>query len=229
MSFNSQFSAEIVCEELHEDLCAFSIASSGKRCLLETDKAADGGVEYQCRTSEVVVERMVEYIETNQCVNACGVERNFVGFSSDALLEPEFTTKLCSPSCFQNCPNIIDLYFNLAAGEGKKFLILFSNKILYMHEHGYNVWILSAFLFNLFWTIQIIGLYWLVLKTQFFVTLFEEPFKSVVSSFNKQIMSHGWNVNVLRILSFFFFGPNFLVSFLERKKKGPHVTIVFFA
>ncbi|KAJ1419859.1 hypothetical protein SESBI_14838 [Sesbania bispinosa] len=110
--------AEIVCEELQKDVCAFSIASSGKRCLLETSKAADGGVEYQCRTSEVVVERMAEYIETDQCVNACGVDRNSVGISSDALLEPQFTAKLCSPACYQKCPNIVDLYFNLAAGEG---------------------------------------------------------------------------------------------------------------
>ncbi|GAU40137.1 hypothetical protein TSUD_163060 [Trifolium subterraneum] len=110
--------AEVVCEELQKDLCSFSIASSGKRCLLETEKAADGGVEYQCTTSEVVVERMAGYIETNQCVKACGVERNSVGISSDALLEPQFTAKLCSPSCYQNCPNIVDLYFNLAAGEG---------------------------------------------------------------------------------------------------------------
>jgi hypothetical protein len=92
---------------------------------LETEKAADGGVEYQCTTSEVVVERMAGYIETNQCVKACGVERNSVGISSDALLEPQFTAKLCSPSCYQNCPNIVDLYFNLAAGEGKNIFISF--------------------------------------------------------------------------------------------------------
>ncbi|XP_027353085.1 uncharacterized protein LOC113863639 [Abrus precatorius] len=110
--------AEIVCEELAKDACAFSIASSGKRCLLETAKAANGGVEYQCSTSEVAVEGMADYIETDQCVDACGVERNFVGISSDALLEPQFTAKLCSPSCYHKCPNIVDLYFNLAAAEG---------------------------------------------------------------------------------------------------------------
>ncbi|CAL0328258.1 unnamed protein product [Lupinus luteus] len=109
---------EIICEDLPNDICAFSIASSGKRCLLETERAANGGVEYQCRTSEVVVERMAEYIETDNCVEECGVDRKFVGISSDALLEPQFTAKLCSPSCYQKCPNIVDLYFNLAAGEG---------------------------------------------------------------------------------------------------------------
>ncbi|MED6134920.1 hypothetical protein PIB30_041480 [Stylosanthes scabra] len=110
---------EVVCEELANEACAFSIASSGKRCLLETARAADGGgVEYQCRTSEVVVERMGDYIETDECVEACGVDRKFVGISSDAFLEPQFSAKLCSPPCYQKCPNIVDLYFNLAAGEG---------------------------------------------------------------------------------------------------------------
>ncbi|XWS55586.1 hypothetical protein CRYUN_Cryun09bG0013400 [Craigia yunnanensis] len=110
--------AEIVCEDLPNDVCAFSIASSGKRCLLETAVEKDANVEYQCRTSEVVVERMAEYIETDECVRACGVDRNSIGISSDSLLEPQFTAKLCAPACYQKCPNIVDLYFNLAAGEG---------------------------------------------------------------------------------------------------------------
>ncbi|EXB89983.1 hypothetical protein L484_023636 [Morus notabilis] len=111
--------AEIVCEELPLDVCAFAIASSGKRCLLETTAAGkDGRVEHQCRTSEVVVERMAEYIETDRCVEACGVDRKSVGISSDSLLEPQFMAKLCAQECHQNCPNIVDLYFNLAAGEG---------------------------------------------------------------------------------------------------------------
>ncbi|XWS59903.1 hypothetical protein CRYUN_Cryun08bG0161800 [Craigia yunnanensis] len=110
--------AEIICEDLPKDVCAFSISSSGKRCLLETAVEKDGNVEYQCRTSEVVVERMAEYIETDECVRACGVDRNSIGISSDSLLEPQFTAKLCAPACYQKCPNIVDLYFNLAAGEG---------------------------------------------------------------------------------------------------------------
>ncbi|XP_057503501.1 uncharacterized protein LOC130787049 [Actinidia eriantha] len=109
---------EIICEDLPINACSFSIASCGKRCLLENYATKDGKTEYQCRTSEVVVERMAEYIETDSCVSACGVDRNAVGISSDALLEPQCTAKLCSPDCYQNCPNIVDLYFNLAAGEG---------------------------------------------------------------------------------------------------------------
>ncbi|XP_008811495.2 uncharacterized protein LOC103722643 [Phoenix dactylifera] len=77
-----------------------------------------GATEYQCRTSDVVVHRMSAWIETDECVRACGVDRNSVGISSDSLLEPQFTEKLCSPACHRNCPNIVDLYFNLAAGEG---------------------------------------------------------------------------------------------------------------
>ncbi|GAB4833918.1 hypothetical protein Ancab_032165 [Ancistrocladus abbreviatus] len=108
---------ELFCEDLPRDLCAFAIASSGKRCVLE-NYVEGGKTEYQCRTSEVVVERMSEYIETDKCVQACGADRNTVGISSDALLDPRFTAKLCSRACSQNCPNIVDLYFNLAAGEG---------------------------------------------------------------------------------------------------------------
>lgn len=109
---------EIVCEELGVNVCAFSIASSGKRCLLENWARGDGKVEYQCKTSEVIVGTMSEHIESDQCVNSCGVDRNNVGISSDSLMDSLFTAKLCSPACYQNCPNIVDLYFNLAAGEG---------------------------------------------------------------------------------------------------------------
>ncbi|MBA0833399.1 hypothetical protein Goarm_017716 [Gossypium armourianum] len=107
--------AEIICEDLPKDVCAFSIATSGKRCLLETSVKKDG---YECRTSEVVVVSLANYIESDECVRACGVDRTSTGFSSDSLLEPQFTAKLCSPACYQYCPNIVDLYFNLAAGEG---------------------------------------------------------------------------------------------------------------
>jgi hypothetical protein len=96
---------------------------------LETLVAGDGSVKYQCRSSEVLVQKISEYIETDQCVQACGVDRNMIGISSDALLEPQVTAKLCSPACYNECTNIIDLYFNLAAGEGKNFSEL-SEKIL---------------------------------------------------------------------------------------------------
>lgn len=116
------FAGGIVCDDLPTDVCAFSISSSGKRCLLETDCENHGSVE--CKTSEVVVTNMADYIETDECVRACGVDRNSVGISSDALLEPQFTSKLCSPDCYQKCPNIIDLYFNLAAGEGMRSILM---------------------------------------------------------------------------------------------------------
>jgi hypothetical protein len=118
-------------------VCTFSVASSGKRCLLETEKGVNGEIEYQCRTSEVMVERMAEYIETDQCVEACGVDRSSVGISSDAFFEPQFTGKLCSPACYEKCPNIVDLFFNLAAGEGKNFSLLMP-LIYYHHRHFSN-------------------------------------------------------------------------------------------
>ncbi|XP_076914097.1 uncharacterized protein LOC143572977 [Bidens hawaiensis] len=109
---------EIICEELPIGLCTFSIASSGKRCLLENDINDKGNTEYQCKTSEIIVNNMNEWIESDECLNACGVHRNTVGISSDFLLEPHFLAKLCSHSCYNNCPNIVDLYHNLAIGEG---------------------------------------------------------------------------------------------------------------
>ncbi|KAL8094242.1 uncharacterized protein LOC141692443 [Apium graveolens] len=108
---------EIICEELPKDVCAFSISSSGKRCLLE-NLETEKGVEYQCSTSDVVVHGMSEHIEAEACVIACGVDQRMIGISSDSLLDPQLTAKLCSPECYLKCPNIIDLYFSLAAGEG---------------------------------------------------------------------------------------------------------------
>ncbi|CAA3022810.1 Hypothetical predicted protein [Olea europaea subsp. europaea] len=92
---------ELICEELPVGLCSFSIAASGKRCLLETYASNDGTMGFQCKTSEVVAINLHDYIEAEECVDACG-----------------FTAKLCSPQCYQNCPNIVDLYYNLALGEG---------------------------------------------------------------------------------------------------------------
>ncbi|EPS70832.1 hypothetical protein M569_03929 [Genlisea aurea] len=110
--------AEVICEELPTDLCAFAIASSGKRCVLENTVNGGGESEFTCETSPVVVESLPGYIETDQCVAACGADRNFVGISSDAFLSPSFTSSLCADECFQNCPNIVDLYVDLAAAEG---------------------------------------------------------------------------------------------------------------
>ncbi|XP_057801298.1 uncharacterized protein LOC131016609 [Salvia miltiorrhiza] len=111
--------AEVICENLPENLCAFAVATSGKRCALENYKDEGGsGVEYTCTASEEVVERLSGHIESDECVAACGLDRRSVGISSDAFMTPEFISSLCSPPCFQNCPNIVDLYFNLAAGEG---------------------------------------------------------------------------------------------------------------
>lgn len=112
----------MICEELPVGMCSYSIASSGKRCLLETSATSNGNTQFHCKTSEVRVKNMAELIEGDACVSACGVDRRSVGISSDSLLEPQFTAKLCSPACYQNCPNIVDLYYNLALGEGDHLL-----------------------------------------------------------------------------------------------------------
>lgn len=115
---------EIVCEDLSVGKCAYSVASSGKRCTLETYESSEGTTGYQCKTSEVVVaiNGIANWIESDECISACGANRDSVGISSDSLLESSFTSKFCSQQCYQKCPNIVDLYYNLALGEGIPFL-----------------------------------------------------------------------------------------------------------
>ncbi|XP_059452180.1 uncharacterized protein LOC132182843 [Corylus avellana] len=108
----------IACENLDQETCAFAVASTGKRCVLEKHVKRSGEEAYTCRTSEIVADKFKDLVETDQCIKACGLDRKTLGISSDSLLESSFTQKLCSPQCYQSCPNIVDLYFNLAAGEG---------------------------------------------------------------------------------------------------------------
>ncbi|WCJ20400.1 PAR1 protein [Euphorbia peplus] len=108
---------EIICEELPIEVCSYAISSSGKRCLLENNYEIGKNLK-ECKTSEVIVDKLQGFIESEECVNACGVDRNTIGISSDSLLQPHFLSKLCSNTCYQSCPNIVDLYFNLALAEG---------------------------------------------------------------------------------------------------------------
>ncbi|KAL0441794.1 UNVERIFIED_CONTAM: hypothetical protein Sradi_0118300 [Sesamum radiatum] len=117
--------ANVICENLPTNLCSFAVASSGKRCVLESNKNTQ---EKTCKTSEVVVEKISGYIETDECVKACGVCRESVGISSEAFLSSKFTAHLCSPACYHKCPNIVDLFFNLAASEGISLPTLCKNQ-----------------------------------------------------------------------------------------------------
>ncbi|GER51001.1 PAR1 protein [Striga asiatica] len=108
----------IRCEDIDRDSCAFSVSSTGKRCVLESRLLRSGSEEYTCGTSEIVAKKFNNHVEIDKCIQACGVDRWTLGISSDSLLDRRFVASLCSDECFQNCPNIVDLYFNLAAGEG---------------------------------------------------------------------------------------------------------------
>ncbi|KAI4380685.1 hypothetical protein MLD38_006848 [Melastoma candidum] len=111
-------SGYLICEQLQTGLCTYAIASNGRRCVLENLLTKDGRMQLECKTSTVTVGFMDEWIETDECVNACGLDRNSVGISSDDLLRRGFTSRLCSSDCYRNCPNVVDLYFNLALAEG---------------------------------------------------------------------------------------------------------------
>uniref|UniRef100_A0A803PQD6 PAR1 protein n=1 Tax=Cannabis sativa TaxID=3483 RepID=A0A803PQD6_CANSA len=108
----------VTCEELEQDTCAFAVSSVGKRCVLEKHVKRSGEEAYTCRTSDIEADKLKDIIETDHCIKACGLDRKTLGISSDSLLESHFTNQLCSPSCHNSCPNVVDLYFNLAAGEG---------------------------------------------------------------------------------------------------------------
>lgn len=86
--------------------------------MLEKRVRRGGMEEYTCGSSEIVAEGLKDWIETDQCIESCGLNRNTLGISTDLLLDSQFLNKLCSPQCYQWCLNIVDVYFNLAAGEG---------------------------------------------------------------------------------------------------------------
>ncbi|ONK76860.1 uncharacterized protein A4U43_C02F590 [Asparagus officinalis] len=111
--------ADVICENLPKNQCAFAVSSSSKRCILESYRGVGAQTEYECGTSDIGVARISAHVETDECINSCGVDRNSVGISSDLLTELRFLDRLCSPECFQRCANIIDLYYNLAAAEGR--------------------------------------------------------------------------------------------------------------
>ncbi|XP_057950867.1 uncharacterized protein LOC131145685 [Malania oleifera] len=109
---------EVTCENLGEDKCAFAVSATGQRCVLEKQVKRTGEEKFVCRTSDIEANKLKDLVESDECIKACGVDRKSLGISSDSLLESRFTHKLCSSECYQSCPNIVDLYFNLAAGEG---------------------------------------------------------------------------------------------------------------
>lgn len=114
----SCISATLLCEDLPIDLCAFAVSSTGSRCVLEKEISFQGKVEYQCQTSVVSANEFTEWVETDDCVHSCGIDRLTVGISSDALVESRFVKALCSVDCQSGCPNVVDLFEKLSEGEG---------------------------------------------------------------------------------------------------------------
>ncbi|CAL5405073.1 unnamed protein product [Camellia sinensis] len=93
----------IECENLNKDSCAFAVSSSSKRCVLEKTVKRSGEEAYTCRASEIEADKLKDWIENDQCIEACGLDRTMLGISSDSLLESQFTHKLCSTQCYDNC------------------------------------------------------------------------------------------------------------------------------
>ncbi|XP_041997262.1 uncharacterized protein LOC121747312 [Salvia splendens] len=116
--FQAAYGNIIECENLEKESCAYAVSATGKRCVLEKHVQRGGAETYACTASEIYVYKLKNFIESDECIQACGLDRSALGISSDSLLDPRFANQLCSNRCYANCPNIVDLYFNLAAGEG---------------------------------------------------------------------------------------------------------------
>ncbi|THU44302.1 hypothetical protein C4D60_Mb02t05980 [Musa balbisiana] len=95
-----------------------AVSAAGTRCVLERNARGGRPGAYTCAASEIAAEGFSDWVETDECVAACALDRGTVGISSDALLDADFMRKLCSPDCYYGCPNVLDLYFNIAAAEG---------------------------------------------------------------------------------------------------------------
>lgn len=109
---------EFTCEQLDRSTCAFAVSSSGQRCVLEKHVLSRRKDEYTCRNSGVEATSVAGWIATDECVAACGLDRDTFGISSDSLLDRRFKSRLCSPDCFDGCFNVFDFYSNVAASEG---------------------------------------------------------------------------------------------------------------
>ncbi|XP_002993113.2 uncharacterized protein LOC9652438 [Selaginella moellendorffii] len=115
--FSISIQAALECEELAVEDCAFAVSGLGSRCVLEKRVLESKIVVYQCQTSPVLAERSEAWIETDECLAACGLERMSVGISTDGIIRKEFLSRWCSSQCQANCPNVVDLFTKLASGE----------------------------------------------------------------------------------------------------------------
>ncbi|TVU19632.1 hypothetical protein EJB05_35793, partial [Eragrostis curvula] len=109
--------ADLVCEELPAEVCAFAVSSGGARCVLE--RTPEGTP--RCQTSAVRVRAHAQlsgWLESDVCVRACGADRAVLGLPVVGDAAAEDVRALCSAACRDGCPNVFDLYATLAAGEG---------------------------------------------------------------------------------------------------------------
>ncbi|OAE24158.1 hypothetical protein AXG93_2752s1730 [Marchantia polymorpha subsp. ruderalis] len=121
------------CELLPKEECAFAIGQRGFRCLLETSIGLDGLIIHHCQTSDIEWTtdaddlrrelrsiRSGGHIESDECLEACGLDRLTVGISTDGLQTGAFKEKICSEDCRHNCPQVISLYNIIYAEEGEE-------------------------------------------------------------------------------------------------------------
>lgn len=112
-------------------ICALLISSQGKQCLLEKSNVTG---DFYCRTSDMDANEFTNHEETDECIAACGVDRKTIDISPEALKELTLVSKLCSPSCYDFCPNIVAFHFDHILNSGT---IILPFNFVYILVHAY--------------------------------------------------------------------------------------------
>ncbi|MBA0768108.1 hypothetical protein Gotri_016940 [Gossypium trilobum] len=116
MASNFSFKAlPVLALALFAAFCQATLGSQIKHFKLKTCKVVISRWQHFDETIED--DKINNWIEIDKSVKACRLGRKSFGILSDSLLKSRFTEMLCSRQCYNSCPNVADLYFNLAAGE----------------------------------------------------------------------------------------------------------------
>ncbi|KAI5063952.1 hypothetical protein GOP47_0020622 [Adiantum capillus-veneris] len=108
--------SDVVCEDLPAEWCAYSISSMGARCVLvdHGEKDGDNTMQvYRCQTSSVETKVKGGWIEAEECIEACGLDRMTVGLFSQPAFDPRL---FCSSRCSRSCSHLHDLLRPLHEG-----------------------------------------------------------------------------------------------------------------
>jgi len=109
--------AGVICEDLPQDKCVFTISSSSKSCVLGSYQRSNACAEYKCRSLEEVGGRSDSRSRRDRRMRQGGCFLR-PWYRRICFLRLSSKTNCARQSASRIAPSIIDLYYNLAAGEG---------------------------------------------------------------------------------------------------------------